>query len=153
MAANSGGGGGIVFAIIAAALLYNCSQGSDEDEQYVADELGISSEEASTLLDEYGDPDDAIGDYRDTYREEFDEDAARQEAEEQLASEGYDYSYGCTDDCSGHEAGWQWRADNGYSTQGNSNSFEEGGMAFDDAVENRVEEMRSDYESGGDAGY
>jgi hypothetical protein len=153
MAANSDSGGGIVFAIIALAVLYSCSQGSSEDEQYVADELGVSTEEASSLLDEYGDPDDAIDDYRDASREAFDEDAARSAAEDELASEGYDYSYGCTDDCSGHEAGWQWRAEHGYSTPGYSNSFDEGGRAFDEAVEERVDEMRSDYEAGEEPDY
>ncbi|NWG52858.1 MAG: hypothetical protein HXY28_03985 [Hydrogenophilaceae bacterium] len=86
-------------------------------------------------------------------REPFDEDAAREAAERDLASEGYDYSYGCTDDCSGHEAGWQWRAENGYSTYGNSESFAEGGYAFDEALESRVEEMRDDYEAGLDPDY
>lgn len=86
-------------------------------------------------------------------REPFDEDAAREAAEEELASEGYDYSYGCADDCSGHEAGWQWRAENGYSTDGNSDSFAEGGYAFDEALENRVGEMRDDYEAGNDPDY
>lgn len=89
----------------------------------------------------------------DDERDPFDERAARREAERKLAREGYDYSYGCTDDCSGHEAGWQWRADNGFSTPGNSQSFYEGGQAFDEAVERRVDEMRNAYESGDDSGY
>lgn len=82
----------------------------------------------------------------------FDEDAAREKAEEELSSSSYEdsgASYGCTDDCSGHEAGWRWRAENG-EQGGNpdSPSFEEGGQAFDDAVEERVEEMRSDHVPG-----
>lgn len=81
-------------------------------------------------------------------REPFDEDAAREAAEQELASEGYDHSYGCTDDCSGHEAGWQWRADNGYSTEGHGQSFAEGGYAFDEALESRIDDMRDDYEAG-----
>ena len=100
----------------------------------------------------YSEEDVAYEEYDSSYSgeeepEPFDEDAAREAAEEDLAAEGYDYSYGCTDDCSGHEAGWQWRAENGYSTYGNSQSFEEGGYAFDDALEDRVEEMRDDYEA------
>lgn len=81
--------------------------------------------------------------------EEFDEDAARAEAEEELGSEGYDYSYGCTVDCSGHEAGWGYQAEEGYGSypSGKSRSFEEGRMAYDEAVDERVEEMRSDWES------
>lgn len=86
-------------------------------------------------------------------REPFDERAARRAAERKLAGEGYDYSYGCTDDCSGHEAGWQWRADNGFSTPGNSQSFYEGGQAFDEALDRRVDKMRDAYEAGEEPGY
>lgn len=86
-------------------------------------------------------------------REPFDEDAARDAAEQDLAAEGYDFSYGCTSDCSGHEAGWQWRAEHGYSTPGTSQSFDEGGRAFDEALDDRVEEMRYDYDAGFDPEY
>lgn len=142
----------MVAAIIGLALLYNCS-GTSDDEQYVADELGISTDEAADLISEYGDPDDAIDDYRDVYRPDFDEDAARDAAESEMAGRGYNYSYGCTDDCSGHEAGWQWRAENGFpvedpSTYGNSNSFAEGAMAYEEAVDERVDEMRDEYDDG-----
>lgn len=89
-------------------------------------------------------------------RADFDEDAARDAAEEEVASESYQSigtPYGCTQDCSGHEAGFAWRRDNGYATPGNSNSFDEGGRAFDDAVEERIQEMRSDYENGLESEY
>jgi hypothetical protein len=156
--ANDSSGGWIVL-VLAGLAIYSCSgdDESDADEQYIVDELGVSDEEATDLLESYGSPEDAVDDYRDSYggsdleyadRDSFDEDAARDAAEEELASQGYDYSYGCTIDCSGHDAGWQWRADNGYSTPGNSNSFDEGGRAFDEALEARVDEMRDEYESG-----
>lgn len=94
----------------------------------------------------YGEYDRESAAYRQGYasneRAPFDEDAAREAAESELSSEGYDHSYGCTDDCSGHDAGWQWRAENGYSSDGNSQSFAEGGYAFDEALESRVDEMR-----------
>jgi len=166
--ADNEDGAWVVLALGALAM-YSCSSDdsdSDADQQYIVDELGVSDEVAANLLQEYGSPEDAVDDFRDAYdtgdsdtypsgytgtydayREPFDEYAARSAAEDELASEGYDYSYGCTDDCSGHEAGWQWRAGNGYTTPGNSNSFDEGGQAFDDAVESRVDEMRNDYES------
>lgn len=86
-------------------------------------------------------------------REPFDEDAARSAAEDELASEEYDYSYGCTDDCSGHEAGWQWRAENGYTPNSWSQSFNEGAYAYEDAVEARVEEMRDEYDAGYEPDY
>lgn len=42
--------------------------------------------------------------------------------------------YECTDDCSGHEAGYEWAEENGVSSEsdcgGNSSSFEEGCAAF-----------------------
>lgn len=100
---------------------------------------------------------DNSGGYSSTYSsgyaysddEEFDEYAARDEAEQEVASDGYDYSYGCTQDCSGHEAGWAYQGQEGYGSypSGNSRSFEEGRMAYDEAVDERVEEMRSEWES------
>lgn len=90
-------------------------------------------------------------------REPFDEDAAREVAEEELSSQSYaeiGTPYGCTVDCAGHEAGYRYRADNGYAGyNADSPSFNEGGQAFDEAIEDRIEEMRTDYESGGDAPY
>ena len=42
--------------------------------------------------------------------------------------------YGCTDDCSGHEAGYAWAEENGIDDPdtcgGNSQSFEEGCRAY-----------------------
>lgn len=127
-------GGGWILLLIGTVALYNCS--------------GDASEENDDEYRQYADS-DYDGDYSDyaTYEEEFDEDAARDEARSELASEGYDYSYGCTEDCSGHEAGWQWGAENGVA-YGNSDSFHEGTMAFEDALDERVEEMRNDFESG-----
>ncbi len=147
--ANSDNGGWVVLAVLALGI-YSCSDHDEQDpeEQLVANELGVSEEDAAELLDTYGNPQDAIEDYAEAQREPFDEDAARDAAEEQLAGESYDYRYGCTVDCSGHEAGWRWRAENGYATSGNSQSFHEGGMAYDDAVEDRVSEMEVAYENG-----
>lgn len=140
-------------ACLGVLLLASCSDETSDDVQYITEELGVSEKEASELLDDYGNPEDAVDDYQDAMREPFDDDAATQMAEEDLAAEGYDYRYSCTEDCSGHEAGWQWRAEHGYSTPGYSNSFDEGGRAFDEAVEERVDEMREKYEAGEDAEY
>ena len=80
-------------------------------------------------------------------REAFDEDAAREKAEAEVASEGYDGP--CTQDCSGHDAGFGWAAagnpDGGTSS---SQSFDEGQQAYEDAVEDRIEEDRQAYEGG-----
>jgi hypothetical protein len=87
-------------------------------------------------------------------REPFDEDAARDSAEDDMAGETYDSlgrPYGCSDDCSGHEAGFRYRAENGYAGfNADSPSFNEGGQAFDEAVEERIEEMRDEYEATGE---
>lgn len=44
------------------------------------------------------------------------------------------HGYSCTQDCSGHEAGYEWARDKGISDpdecSGNSNSFAEGCRAF-----------------------
>ena len=46
------------------------------------------------------------------------------------------HGYECTDDCSGHEAGYQWAEENGICDEnfdgGNSESFAEGVRAFAD---------------------
>lgn len=110
----------------------------------------VASALAFSLLVGCGSPtpdhEEEVGYAEPPEREPFDEEAAREAAEAELASEGYDYSYGCSDDCSGHEAGWQWRAENGYQPDSWSEPFNEGAQAFEDAVEVRVDEMRSEYE-------
>lgn len=153
MADNSNSGCGILLAILAVLVIYNYSREPSEDEQRVASELGVSDDEAADLIAEYGTAESVIEDQVEDTREAFDEDAAKEAAEDDLASESYDYSYGCTSDCSGHEAGWKWRADNGYTTPGNSNSFFEGGQAFDDAVDDKVDEMREAHEAGEEPDY
>jgi hypothetical protein len=87
-------------------------------------------------------------------RPDFDEDAAKNAAEDEVAGESYTEigsPYGCTDDCSGHEAGFRYRAEHGYAGDNpDSPSFNEGGQAFDEAVEERVEEKRQAYDSSDD---
>jgi len=132
MADNSSDGWGAL--LVLGLILYSCS-GSEPSADY---------------------EDDAS--YSDSFyaeREEFDEDAAREAAEEELASESYDSigsPYGCTIDCSGHEAGYAWAAE-GNEDYGvsNSQSFDEGQQAYEDAVEDRVDEMRDEYDSGEEA--
>ena len=57
-------------------------------------------------------------------------------------SSGYEDAgapYGCTQDCSGHEAGWSWAEENGVTDPsdcgGNSMSFEEGCIAYAEELE------------------
>ncbi len=83
---------------------------------------------------------------------EFDEDAARDRAVDDLSFESYSsvgQPYGCTDDCSGHEAGFEWAKENGVtdgSCYGDSTSFTEGCQAYADAIEEKVDEYRTGYD-------
>jgi len=142
--------------LMAACSLTGCSSsasssqfGEHEEEAADASSDNQGGEYSSA---NYSGSDDEAEEAEDE-REPFDEDAARDAAESELASQQYDGSYGCTVDCSGHEAGWQWRAEQGYAVDGKSNSFSEGGQAFDDALENRVDEMRDNYENGEEPEY
>ena len=84
---------------------------------------------------------------------EFDEGRAREAAEDEVGSDTYIGSgstYGCTDDCSGHEAGFEYARDHGYEDAMStpSQSFDEGHRAFGEAVEEKLEEKRAAFESG-----
>lgn len=84
---------------------------------------------------------------------EFDEDAARDRAVDDLSYESYSSigePYGCTDDCSGHEAGFEWAKANDVtdgSCYGDSASFNEGCQAYADAIEEKVDEYRAEDDS------
>ena len=61
---------------------------------------------------------------------------------EPYVSSGYQNAgapYGCTSDCSGHDAGWEWAEENEitdpYDCGGNSISFEEGCMAYAEEIQ------------------
>ena len=55
--------------------------------------------------------------------------------------------YPCTDDCSGHEAGYDWAEDNSIQDEsdcgGNSNSFIEGCYSYVEEQEDEAERERS----------
>lgn len=59
--------------------------------------------------------------------------------------------YECTDDCSGHEAGYEWAEEQGITDAsdcgGNSNSFIEGCESYAD--EQQADSYESDYEDSG----
>lgn len=84
---------------------------------------------------------------------DFDESAAQDRAMDDLAYESYGSigePYGCTDDCSGHEAGFEWAKENGItdgSCYGNSVSFVEGCQAYGEAFDEKVDEYRVEDES------
>ena len=134
------------FVLTAAISLSSCGSGESD----------YSQDSSYQLTGNYSDEEEqSTGAFKDE-REPFDEDAAREEAEQQVSSDSYTSigsPYGCSTDCSGHEAGFEWRRDNGYVTGGNSRSFEEGAQAFEDEVDNKVEEMEDNYNSGNDPDY
>lgn len=74
-------------------------------------------------------------DYRDYSGEEYDTDY-----DESLTFRGYK----CTEDCSGHEAGYEWAEEHGISDPsdcgGNSQSFIEGCESY------AVEQMNEEYQ-------
>ena len=103
--------------IVAASLLFvscACSNSVDDYDEN-ADEEFAASDEAETRGDE-------------TYAE-FDE--RRDELE---GSNGEVAGYGCTEDCSGHDAGYKWAEERGITDPddcgGKSWSFEEGCQAY-----------------------
>lgn len=59
--------------------------------------------------------------------------------------------YSCTDDCSGHEAGYNWADENGIDDpddcDGNSDSFIEGCQAYAEEQQTAVEETTDDEQS------
>lgn len=69
----------------------------------------------------------------------------RQEAARELAWSSYadDARYGCTKDCKGHAAGWEWAAANEVTDPGEcggkSDSFQEGCWAFTERVREEVD--------------
>ena len=80
---------------------------------------------------------------------EFDEDAAYDRAVDDLSYETYGSigePYGCTEDCEGHEAAFEWAKENEItdgSCDGDSDSFNEGCQAYADAIEEKVDEYRN----------
>ena len=83
-------------------------------------------------------------------RAEFDEDAARDEAVSELSGQTFqdvgDTSR-CTQDCSGHDAGWQWAQDHDVTDSSEcsgSGSFEDGCEAYVEELDSRIETAQDD---------
>jgi hypothetical protein len=88
----------------------------------------------------------------------FDEDRVREDAQADLAADSYvgvGSPHGCTQDCSGHDAGYRYGSDNdegedpGYYGS-RSLSFNEGRRAYHEALEERVDQARMDVENDDD---
>lgn len=81
-------------------------------------------------------------------RAQFDEDSARDDAVSDLSGQSFqdvgDTSR-CTQDCSGHDAGWQWAQEHEVTDSSEcsgSGSFEDGCEAYVEELDNRVEEAK-----------
>lgn len=80
----------------------------------------------------------------------FDEADARVDAAADLSATTYEAeegSFACTEDCSGHDAGWAWAAENSVTDAfecAGSGSFQEGCEAYAAALEARVEEAEDE---------
>lgn len=83
----------------------------------------------------------------DSHHPSYDE--ALDQARNSLAGTTYEDQHGfegCTDDCSGHNAGYQWAQENGVEDAsgcyGNSNSFEEGCAAYANDLQAVAQHLR-----------
>ena len=121
-----------LLAALLVASLSACGQAKSEE----SGDAGTTSTQASPFATDAELPD-------------FDEDQAREDASAEVASEGYQGS--CTDDCSGHNAGFNYAAE-GHDDGGvsDSPSFDEGQQAYDEAVDEKVEEKRQAHDDGED---
>ncbi len=75
------------------------------------------------FLSSSGSSNSSTNEYNDSYESSVEDDGYYEEPEEF-------HGYECSDDCSGHDAGYEWADDNGvcdeYFDGGNSESFSEG---------------------------
>lgn len=89
-------------------------------------------------------------DYEATYGRSIDRDEAVEiaidEAPDSYADAGE--PYGCTEDCGGHEAGYEWAQENGITQPddcySHSPSFEQGCRSYGEAIEERADEVVGD---------
>jgi hypothetical protein len=76
----------------------------------------------------------SFSDCQDQFGTSSEEDECNQYVKEQYSSSSSFNGYECTEDCSGHEAGYSWAEENGISDEGecggNSDSFIEGCISY-----------------------
>lgn len=138
---------GWILLVLIGAAVYFWSDAKPNVSKSQAEALTISSHDdpPSTA--------DSLAANLNPLRGEFNESRAATAARNFLSGETYEATVGsvdCTDDCSGHEAGWQWSAEGNDCIGGNSASFEQGCTAFEAAAEERVTAAKQAYESGDD---
>ena len=103
---------------------YNSYYSDNESEYYEYDGYAWAEENDPTTF----------GECQDQFGTGYEEDQCNEYVKENYS--GYDtfHGYECTEDCSGHEAGYSWAEENDisdeYDCDGNSNSFNEGCQAY-----------------------
>lgn len=115
-----------VLLLIETAALSSCGSGAASTSAEAAQTT--ASNEAAPAGDLDSTEADTSGSKGGETYADFD---ARRDAEPSPGSVG---GYGCTEDCSGHDAGYQWASEHGVTDEsecgGNSWSFEEGCAAY-----------------------
>lgn len=100
------------------------SYDSNYDSSYEEDGYTWAEDNDPTTFDEC----------QDQFGTSYEEDACNKYVKENYAGRNSFNGYECTEDCSGHEAGYQWAEDNGIYDEndcgGNSNSFIEGCVSY-----------------------
>lgn len=133
MSADNGGCGAWIAIAVAAVAVWQCSRDkspNDIEPDYSSYSSGVADRSDYDRGRSY-----PVEDYR---------------ASERYVGSGYQDAgapYGCTDDCSGHDAGWEWAEENGVTDPddcgGKSMSFEEGCIAYAEQQEtDRTDEDR-----------
>ena len=147
MSQDTGNGCGTIFLVgVIAFSIYSCAT-RDVPSQSSAEQAVMSGDASRPGL-----VDRIEADVNPT-RADFSEDRAEEAATDYFSGESFEGVQGsldCTDDCSGHEAGWQWAKDGNSCGGGGSASFDAGCQAFEEAKEEKVDEARSSYEAGDD---
>lgn len=76
----------------------------------------------------------SFDDCQDQFGTSYEEDECNRYVKENYTDSSYFGEYECTEDCSGHEAGYSWAEENDISDEsdcgGNSNSFIEGCISY-----------------------
>lgn len=132
MSAKEGGCGAWIAIAVVAVTVWQCTR--DKSPNDVEADYSSYASGASDLSDYERARASPVGDYRPSDR---------------YVSSGYQDAgapYGCTEDCSGHDAGWEWAEENVVTDPdecgGKSVSFEEGCIAY--AEERQAEQPDED---------
>lgn len=126
------------FAVFAVITLLATSCNATDSTQTESTYSSSSTSQDSTYDDGYSWAEDNDTDNFEECQSEFgtseEEDGCNDYVKENHTGSYSFNGYECTEDCSGHEAGYSWAEENGIEDEGdcdgNSNSFNEGCMSY-----------------------